>query len=188
MVGVTNILTLLAATAVIATPVPNEEFSLEARAGQSYICRGGLTNKGELFGEVSQDRAIGFFRNAKTNTGASGYPKEFDNKGKVMKFAKGCTKDVWELPLLSTNKPYAFNSKKAGNRPGPLRVYYTKDLKFCGIGSKPTREGLGNPHNCEFKTKSPAKSKPKPKPAPKPAKPQPTKPKTKKPKTKKPKA
>ncbi|KAK2594627.1 hypothetical protein QQS21_007664 [Conoideocrella luteorostrata] len=155
MVAYTYILTLLAATAALATPAPinDGELTLEARAGQKYICQGGKDNKGENYGEVSYDKAVGFFRDAKTNTGASGYPKKFDNVGNVMKFKKGCKKNVWELPLNSNGKPYDYKKKKAGNSPGPIRVYYTKNLKFCGIGAKEHKKDVrpNNPHNCALK-------------------------------------
>ncbi|KAJ3543940.1 hypothetical protein NM208_g3312 [Fusarium decemcellulare] len=154
MVSYTYILTLLAATVALASPapIPNDDSSLEARAGQVYICRAGDDNKGQLYGEIGQDKAIGFFRDAKTKTGLSGYPKKFGNEGNVMKFASGCTKDnVWELPVLANGKPYAFDKKKDGNSPGTMRVYYTKDLKFCAIGGKKNPNGTGNPHNCALK-------------------------------------
>ncbi|KAF4822941.1 hypothetical protein CGCTS75_v010542 [Colletotrichum tropicale] len=145
MVAYTYFLGLLAASVAIASPVPNpdEEFSLEAP---------GANNDGVLYGEISQDKAIGFFRDAKTSTGASGYPKPFGNQGNVMKFASGCGSDVWELPVLKSGKPYDYKSKKGtSNNPGPMRVYYTKDLKFCGIGGKLKPNGTGNPHNCVLK-------------------------------------
>ncbi|KAI8278397.1 hypothetical protein K4K59_009234 [Colletotrichum sp. SAR11_240] len=155
MVAYTYFLGLLAASVAIASPVPNpdEEFSLEARAGQVYICKAGANNDGVLYGEISQDKAIGFFRDAKTKTGTgSGYPKPFGNQGNVMKFASGCGSDVWELPVLKSGKPYDYNAKKgSSNSPGPMRVYYTKDLKFCGIGGKLKPDGTGNPHNCVLK-------------------------------------
>lgn len=101
---------------------------------------------------MSYDRAVGYFRDAKTNTGASGYPKPFDNRGNVMKFASGCKTDVWELPLLASGKPYDYKKKKGDdNKPGPIRVYYTKNLKFCAIGAKEKPDGTGNPHNCQLK-------------------------------------
>ncbi|KND86394.1 hypothetical protein TOPH_08971 [Tolypocladium ophioglossoides CBS 100239] len=153
MVAYAYLLTLLAATAAVASPapVPNQDFSLAARAGQFYVCKAGKDNDGQLYGDISQDKAIGYFRDAKTNSGSSGYPKPFDNKGGVMKFAKGCGKDVWELPVLANGKPYDYNKKKEGNSPGPMRVYYTKDLKFCAIGAKQNPDGKGNPHNCVLK-------------------------------------
>ncbi|KAF9878368.1 hypothetical protein CkaCkLH20_04406 [Colletotrichum karsti] len=154
MLQSTFILGLLAATATVASPMPNPDgdFSLQTRAGQVYICKAGANNNGGLYGEIGQDKAIGFFRDAKTNTGGSGYPKPFDNKGNVMKFASGCGKDIWELPVLANGKPYDYKSKKgANNGPGPMRVYYTKDLKFCAIGGKLNSDGTGNPHNCVLK-------------------------------------
>lgn len=103
-----------------------------------------------MFGTVSQDKAIGYFRQAKTKPGKSGYPAPFSNIGKPMKFASGCNKDVWELPVLANGKPYDYNKKKDQAPPGEMRVFYTKDLKFCGIGSKEKRGGTGNPTNCEL--------------------------------------
>ncbi|KAL6852244.1 hypothetical protein ACO1O0_006785 [Amphichorda felina] len=153
MVSPSYLLTLLAATVAVAspTPLPNEDYSLETRGGQVYVCRAGDDNKGQLYGQVRQDRAIGYFREAKTKTGKSGYPKPFSNNGKVMKFPSGCKKDVWELPVLASGLPYDYNSKKGGvNNPGEMRVYYTKDLKYCGIGGKKNVGGTGNPHNCEL--------------------------------------
>ncbi|PHH92183.1 hypothetical protein CDD83_8569 [Cordyceps sp. RAO-2017] len=151
MVAYNFLLTLLAAAVAIASPapMPNEDSPLEARAGQVYVCRSGAQNNGQVYGEIRQDRAIGYFRDAKTHQGQSGYPKPFDNKGKVMKFPKGCGKDVWELPVLANGRPYAYKDKKGNNnRPGPIRVYYTKGLKFCAIGGKLNPDGTGNPHNC----------------------------------------
>ncbi|UNI13284.1 hypothetical protein JDV02_000041 [Purpureocillium takamizusanense] len=154
MVAYSYLLSLLAATAAVASPapIPNDEFSLEARAGQIYVCKAGADNNGQHYGDISYDKSIGFFRDAKTKTGQSGYPKPFDNKGNVMKFAKGCGKDVWELPVLANGKPYNYKEKKGDkNKPGPMRVYYTKDLKWCGIGGKLKPDGTGNPHNCQLK-------------------------------------
>ncbi|VUC24333.1 unnamed protein product [Clonostachys rosea] len=146
------LLTLLPVITALASPMSDEEsFSLEQRAGRQYTCKGGDNNDGQLWGVVSQDRAEGYFREAKTNTGKSGYPKPFGNAGKVMKFPSGCGEDVWELPLLANGNRFDFNQKKENNDPGQIRVYYTKDLKFCGIGAKKTankQERGNNPHNC----------------------------------------
>ncbi|KAL8412914.1 hypothetical protein RB596_009457 [Gaeumannomyces avenae] len=69
-----------------------------------------------------------------------------------MKFPSGCGSDVWELPVLKSGKPYDYKSKKGdSNLPGPMRVYYTKDLKFCAIGAKLNPDGSGDPHNCVLK-------------------------------------
>ncbi|GJC83029.1 hypothetical protein ColLi_05867 [Colletotrichum liriopes] len=152
MVSYTYLLTVLAATAAVASPapLPNSDGTIEIRqSGQVYVCKAGANNDGVKYGEVGQDSAIGYFREAKTKAGSSGYPKKFDNKGSVMKFASGCASDVYELPVLSDGKRYDFNAKKgSSNKPGPMRVYYTKDLKFCGIGAKEKADGTGNPHNC----------------------------------------
>ncbi|CAH0054731.1 unnamed protein product [Clonostachys solani] len=157
---------LAAITALASATSDGESFSLEQRSGrvhvtdvsmkQLYTCNGGDKNEGQRWGIVSQDRAEGYFRDAKTKTGKSGYPKPFGNAGKVMKFPSGCAKDVWELPLLPNEppfngRPFDFNQKKENNDPGQIRVYYTKDLKFCGIGAKRTankQERGNNPHNC----------------------------------------
>ncbi|KAK1702349.1 hypothetical protein BDP67DRAFT_585458 [Colletotrichum lupini] len=141
MVSYTYILTLLAATASIASPTPllGEDGTIETRA----------KNDGALYGTVKYDTSIGYLREAKTTAGSSGYPKPFDNRGNVMTFASGCSGTVYELPVLADGKRYDFNAKKGTtNRPGPMRVYYTKDLKFCGIGAKEKADGTGNPHNC----------------------------------------
>ncbi|KAK7744767.1 hypothetical protein SLS62_010070 [Diatrype stigma] len=160
MVNAGYFLTVFAAAAAAMPAVtPNESFSaLEARAGQVYTCRVGANNDGALLGEVSQDRAIGYLRAAGTKTGtASGYPKKFGNAGSVLKFASGCTStNVWELPVLANNKPFDINKKinkgKAlANDPGPMRVYYTDKLKFCGIGTKSNKDNSGNPHNCALR-------------------------------------
>ncbi|KAL8291084.1 hypothetical protein RB597_005557 [Gaeumannomyces tritici] len=154
MPSFTYLLTLLAATAAVASPapVPNDDYTLQARAGQSYVCKAGDKNDGVEYGVIGQDRAIGYFREARTSTGTgSGYPKPFDNKGNVMKFPSGCGSNVWELPVLNKGKRYDYKAKKDGNSPGPMRVYYTKDLKFCAIGAKLNPNGSGNPHNCVLK-------------------------------------
>ncbi|GKT51268.1 uncharacterized protein ColSpa_11449 [Colletotrichum spaethianum] len=152
MVSCTYLLTLLAATAAIASPVrlSNQNGTVKIRqSGQVYVCKAGANNDGVTYGEVSQDCAIGYFREAGTKAGFSGYPKKFDNKGNVMKFASGCNENVYELPVFSNGKRYDFNAKKGSiNKPGPMRVYYTKDLKFCGVGAKEHIGGTGNPHNC----------------------------------------
>lgn len=123
-----------------------------------YTCKVGEKNDGALLGEISQDRAIGYFRAAGTKKGtASGYPKTFGNAGSVLRLASGCTPtNVWELPVLKSNKPFDINKKinkgKADeNDPGPMRVYYTDKLKFCGIGTKSEMDNSGNPHNCVLK-------------------------------------
>ncbi|KAK1482415.1 hypothetical protein CTAM01_13575 [Colletotrichum tamarilloi] len=152
MVSYTYILTLLAATASIASPTPllGEDGTIETRqSGQSYTCKAGAKNDGALYGTVKYDTSIGYLREAKTTAGSSGYPKPFDNRGNVMTFASGCSGTVYELPVLADGKRYDFNAKKGTtNRPGPMRVYYTKDLKFCGVGAKEKADGTGNPHNC----------------------------------------
>ncbi|KAF9871002.1 hypothetical protein CkaCkLH20_11419 [Colletotrichum karsti] len=154
MVSFTYLLTLLAASAAVATPVAllNEDSTVGIRqSGQVYVCKSGAKNDGTVYGDIGYDKAVGYFRAAKTTKGASGYPKPFDNKGNVMTFASGCSSNVWELPVLANGKAYDYNSKKGGNSPGPMRVYYTKDLKFCGIGAKEKADGTGNPHNCVLK-------------------------------------
>ncbi|CAH0056232.1 unnamed protein product [Clonostachys solani] len=120
---------------------------------QKYICRAGDYNNGTLYGTVSQDRAIGYIREAKTKKGRSGYPKKFNNNGNIMKFPKGCSRDIWELPLLPNGKPYHFTNKKSYSNPEYIRVYYTKNLKFCGIGAKRVRSTTirnNFPHNCQL--------------------------------------
>ncbi|KAI1852430.1 hypothetical protein JX265_011063 [Neoarthrinium moseri] len=152
MVNASYLFTLLAATAAVASPIaePIEADSLEARAGQIYTCKKGDKNDGALIGKVPQDKAIGYFREAKTKSGKSGYPKKFDNKGKVMSFASGCTgKEVWELPVLNNGVRYDYDKGKDGNNPGPMRVYYAADLTFCAIGSKSKDDNSGPPHNCK---------------------------------------
>ncbi|KAH8660325.1 Ribonuclease/ribotoxin [Xylariales sp. PMI_506] len=147
MVNVSYMLTMLFAAAGMANPTAFPE--LDARSGQVYTCNKGANNDGAFIGKVSQDKAIGYFRDAKTKTGtASGYPKPFENNGGVMKFASGCTGNVWELPVLASGQPYQYAKKKDGNNPGPMRVYYTSDLKFCGIGAKSQDDNSGPPHNC----------------------------------------
>ncbi|KLU90390.1 hypothetical protein MAPG_10244 [Magnaporthiopsis poae ATCC 64411] len=166
MVSFSQLLTLFAATAAVASPVPvldegaadltignsinSATKVLEARAGSMYTCRAGASNNGQVYGTVGMDKAIGYFRQAGTTPGLSGYPKPFGNAGKVMKFKSGCGSDVWELPLLASGKPYAYDKKKIDNPPGPIRVYYTSGLKFCGIGAKENPTGTGNPHNCKL--------------------------------------
>ncbi|GAB0134925.1 hypothetical protein EsDP_00003277 [Epichloe bromicola] len=155
MVAYSHVLTLLAATVSLASPAPVSDaagFSLEARADQIYICKSGNNNNGKVkYGEVSYDKAVEYFREAGTTPGKSGYPKEFRNLGNVMTFPQGCNQDVWELPLLANGKRYDYNKKKGGNEPGPIRVYYTKNLMFCAIGAKENANGSGNPHNCQKK-------------------------------------
>ncbi|CAH0030583.1 unnamed protein product [Clonostachys rhizophaga] len=60
----------------------------QVRSGLQYICRAGDYNNGTIYGTVSQDRAIGYIRKAKTNKGQSGYPKKLSNKGNVRKFQR----------------------------------------------------------------------------------------------------
>ncbi|KAH8881854.1 hypothetical protein GQ53DRAFT_886479 [Thozetella sp. PMI_491] len=138
MVTFNNLVSFLTvAAAVVANPIAvinDEGFPLEAHAGQIYTCKRGDANNGALIGYVSQDKSIGYFREAKTQTGtASGYPKPFGNKGNVLKFASGCGSDVWELPVLNNSVRFDFNKKinkgKANeNNPGPMRGYYTPKI------------------------------------------------------------
>lgn len=51
--------------------------------------------------------------------------------------------------MLKNGRPYDYKKKKEGNNPGPMRVYYTKDLKFCAIGTKSNDDNSGNTHNCK---------------------------------------
>ncbi|OJJ78711.1 uncharacterized protein ASPGLDRAFT_62359 [Aspergillus glaucus CBS 516.65] len=145
--------TVLAATAVVASPVvaSDENVSLEARAGQTYTCKKGNQNDGAVVGTVSQDKVIGYLRQAGTKKGASGYPTTFTNNNNVIKIPSGCTKkQLWELPVLANGKPYDINKKKGDNNPGPMRVYYADDLTFCAVGVKENPENnSGNPHNCK---------------------------------------
>ncbi|KAI1246458.1 hypothetical protein MGN70_013357 [Eutypa lata] len=159
MVNIGYFLTVFAATAAALPAVtPVEPSALEARAGQSYTCKKGDKNDGAFLGDISQDKAIGYFRAAGTKKGtASGYPKQFYNNGNALKFASGCTtSNVWELPVLSSNKPFDINKKinkgkPDENNPGQMRVYYTDKLKFCGIGTKSKDDNSGPVHNCVLK-------------------------------------
>ncbi|EJT70218.1 hypothetical protein GGTG_12391 [Gaeumannomyces tritici R3-111a-1] len=151
MVCFSQLFTLLIATAAVASPVDIASSALEARQqGSMYVCRSGANNDGQAYGTVGMDKAIGYYRQAGIKAGASGYPKPFGNAGNVLKFASGCGSDVYELPLLASGSAYLYNQKKTGNPPGPIRVYYTSALKFCGIGAKENPNGSGNPHNCQL--------------------------------------
>lgn len=118
---------------------------------QTYTCKKGNQNDGAVVGTVSQDKVIGYLRQAGTKKGASGYPTTFTNNNNVIKIPSGCTKkQLWELPVLANGKPYDINKKKGDNNPGPMRVYYADDLTFCAVGVKENPENnSGNPHNCK---------------------------------------
>ncbi|GES60498.1 hypothetical protein ATEIFO6365_0002100900 [Aspergillus terreus] len=149
MVSFSFILTLsLAITSALATPTPADA---DITGGQVYTCKRGANNDGALIGKVPQDKAIGYFREAKTKAGKSGYPKEFSNK-ENLKFQKGCRGKkvkLWELPVLDGGRRYAYDKPKQEAPPGPMRVYYTEDLKFCGIGTKSNPDNSGPVHLCK---------------------------------------
>ncbi|KAF4812306.1 hypothetical protein CGCSCA5_v009233 [Colletotrichum siamense] len=163
MVSFTQLLTFLAASVAVASPVSfsdNGEGIIEIRAGDDvYVCKAGSSNSGALYGEIKLADAMRDVAAAKTTKGSSGYPKPFGNLGNVMNFASGCSSDVWELPVLPGGKAYNYNAKKGGNSPGPIRVFYNKNLQFCGIGAKEKADGSGNPHNCALKPKAEDKGK-----------------------------
>lgn len=124
---------------------------------QVYICNGGADNNGIHYGDIQEDTAIKYYGRAKTSQGKSGYPKTFANQGELLKFPSVCNNtEVWELPVLASGKPFDITkkkSKKEQNHPGPMRVYYTKDLEFCTIGARMYQNDTGNPHNCDLKAK-----------------------------------
>jgi hypothetical protein len=165
MVSFSFILTLsLAITSALATPTPTDADiaggqvrptpnnpETELKCPKVYTCKRGANNDGELIGKVPQDKAIGHFREAKTKAGKSGYPKRFYNN-ENLKFKKGCRDkkvELWELPVLNGGQRYAYDKPKQEAPPGPMRVYYTKDLKFCGIGTKSNRDNSGPVHLCK---------------------------------------
>ncbi|KAL5356233.1 Ribonuclease/ribotoxin [Aspergillus floccosus] len=149
MVSFSFILTLsLAVISALASPTPDDS---AITGGQVYTCKRGANNDGALIGKVPQDKAIGYFHEAKTKSGKSGYPKRFTNNEKL-KFQKGCRDkkvELWELPVLDGGRRYAYDKPKQDAPPGAMRVYYTKDLKFCGIGAKSKPDNSGPVHLCK---------------------------------------
>ncbi|PFH58757.1 hypothetical protein XA68_13277 [Ophiocordyceps unilateralis] len=119
----------------------------------TYICRAGKRNHGPLYGEIGKDYAIASLLSANTTTGASGYPKPFDNSGNVLRFGRGCSHHhLWELPVLADNRPFRIHLKESeSNRAGPMRVYYTRHLRFCGVAAKLSPHATGALHLCVLK-------------------------------------
>ncbi|KAE8155206.1 Ribonuclease/ribotoxin [Aspergillus avenaceus] len=149
MVSFKYLVALALGATPLASPTPLE---LDARAGQTYTCRKGEKNDGTLIGKVSQDKSIGYFREAKTTAGKSGYPMRFYNNEELA-FGSGCrdkNAEIWELPVLDGGKRYDYQKSKKELNPGRMRVYYTKDLTFCGIGTKSNDDNSGPVHSCKI--------------------------------------
>lgn len=57
--------------------------------------------------------------------------------------------ELWELPVLDGGRRYRYEKPKSEALPGRMRVYYTKDLTFCGIGTKSNGDNSGPAHLCQ---------------------------------------
>ncbi|KAL4888564.1 Ribonuclease/ribotoxin [Aspergillus ambiguus] len=134
----------LAISSALASPTPTDSAITAGQVTSSiHTYLSGLTHTDIYL-------AIGYFREAKTKSGKSGYPKRFYNNEKL-KFQKGCRDkkvELWELPVLDGGKRYPYDKPKKDAPPGSMRVYYTKDLKFCGIGTKSNPNNSGKVHLC----------------------------------------
>ncbi|KAI9933043.1 hypothetical protein ASPWEDRAFT_42797 [Aspergillus wentii DTO 134E9] len=133
----------LTATTTMATPTPPSSNIIS----QNYICAKGQFNNGTVLGHIPQSKVNAEYNEAGTKTGASGYPKKFENKDKLH-LAPGCGTDagLWELPVLDGGKPYDYNKTDAN--PGLMRVYYTTELRFCGIGVEGDADKADPDHLC----------------------------------------